>query len=155
MGAKQLSFFNFSMSMFGDNTAIKNCGLLWWWLTVVLCSNMTCKKDAWCAKVVELLPFTGEKTCSNILALVVSAHVKLQSALQFDSVYINFSSSQLQVSHSIWSYENLCIYIFKILLKERFCFKRLLPLPVLLLYKQLSFSRNVTLLLEGRNNAIL
>jgi len=47
------------------------------------------------------------------------------------------------------------MYVIKILLKERFCFKTPLPLLVLLLYKQLSFSRNAALLLEGRNNSIL
>lgn len=60
-------------------------------------------------------------------ALVVSVHVKPRNTFQLDSLYMSFSSCQLQIAHSIQNNEIVCIYVLKIFLDERCCFKRPLP----------------------------
>lgn len=59
--------------------------------------------------------------------LVVSVHVKPRITFQLGSLYINISSCQLQVAHSIQNKEVVCIYVMKIFLEESCCFKRPLP----------------------------
>lgn len=60
-------------------------------------------------------------------ALVVSVHVKPRSTFQLDSVYMNFSSCQLQVACSIQNNEIVCAYVLKSFLEESCCLKRPLP----------------------------
>lgn len=87
--------------MFEDNAQLKIVDCCYDGFLLFCVNNMICKKNTGYAKIVELFPAhwrVKKTTCSNVLALVVSAHVKLKSTLLFDSLYVNFSSCQLQVA---------------------------------------------------------